>query len=376
MATATANPPAVVEKKEVTAIVVDKFTPPAVFFEDGLGTKDQWVAACNVFYPEAASLQTIVTVFRYCAARKIDIMTKPFFIVTIENVDNIWPSIVFNRILAHRTGEYAGQEKPVWGPVIQVKFGNDVYDVPEYCEVTVYRERFGRRESYTGISWAKEAVMLKDGKPNKMWAKRYRGQMEKCAEALALKKGFPEEVGSEPTVEEMGEHEGYNEIEEVKKRATVRAAKKSKESDAIQTDYVEVNAEAEGEEETQSSFEPPAEDPKQIEAKPEPIKLVVPTADDKMAARIEIAQEKGNTAKAEQLKDDQRMLDGLPATVEPQKLIIVGMKTGWKAAQTKAYVLEKLKYPFEEWKTKMTREEFDELMVFFANNKPEESKPA
>ena len=36
-----------------------------------------------------------------------------------------------------------------------------------------------------------------------MWTKRKRGQLSKCAEAGALRKAFPEEVGNEYTVEEM-----------------------------------------------------------------------------------------------------------------------------------------------------------------------------
>ena len=36
-----------------------------------------------------------------------------------------------------------------------------------------------------------------------MWKKRPFGQLEKCAEALALRKAFPEAVGAQPTAEEM-----------------------------------------------------------------------------------------------------------------------------------------------------------------------------
>lgn len=39
--------------------------------------------------------------------------------------------------------------------------------------------------------------------PNTMWAKRPRGQIAKCAEAQALRKAFPEAIGSLPTAEEM-----------------------------------------------------------------------------------------------------------------------------------------------------------------------------
>ena len=38
---------------------------------------------------------------------------------------------------------------------------------------------------------------------NAMWQKRPRGQIEKCAEAAALRKAFPEELGNDMTREEM-----------------------------------------------------------------------------------------------------------------------------------------------------------------------------
>src|SRR6185369_500402 len=37
----------------------------------------------------------------------------------------------------------------------------------------------------------------------KMWQERPEGQLEKCAEAAALRRAFPEEIGNELTAEEM-----------------------------------------------------------------------------------------------------------------------------------------------------------------------------
>jgi hypothetical protein len=42
----------------------------------------------------------------------------------------------------------------------------------------------------------------KDGSPNSMWQKRPRGQLDKCAEAAALRAAFPEELGDDPTSDE------------------------------------------------------------------------------------------------------------------------------------------------------------------------------
>ena len=39
--------------------------------------------------------------------------------------------------------------------------------------------------------------------PNHVWERRPDGQLEKCAEAAALRRAFPEELGNEYTAEEM-----------------------------------------------------------------------------------------------------------------------------------------------------------------------------
>jgi hypothetical protein len=47
------------------------------------------------------------------------------------------------------------------------------------------------------------ATVGKSEVPNDMWAKRPRGQLDKCVEAAALRKAFPEELGNTYAAEEM-----------------------------------------------------------------------------------------------------------------------------------------------------------------------------
>jgi hypothetical protein len=51
--------------------------------------------------------------------------------------------------------------------------------------------------------------------PNSMWAKRTRGQIEKCAEAGALRKAFPEELGNEYSAEEMEGQRFWHEMRDI-----------------------------------------------------------------------------------------------------------------------------------------------------------------
>lgn len=83
-------------------------------------------------------------------------------------------------------------------------------EYPEYCIVTVKRIVKGnivsfKAKEYWIENYAKKSKDSRD--PNQMWFDRPRGQLAKCAEAQALRKGFPEScIGI--TKEEMeGKHE-------------------------------------------------------------------------------------------------------------------------------------------------------------------------
>jgi hypothetical protein len=54
------------------------------------------------------------------------------------------------------------------------------------------------------VKWLEAyATIGRSDLPNEMWQSRPEGQIEKCAEAAALRKAFPEELGNELTAEEM-----------------------------------------------------------------------------------------------------------------------------------------------------------------------------
>ncbi len=53
------------------------------------------------------------------------------------------------------------------------------------------------------VYWEEAFASDKAGLPNTMWQKRPRGQLDKCVEAAALRKAFPEELGNTYVAEEM-----------------------------------------------------------------------------------------------------------------------------------------------------------------------------
>lgn len=160
----------------------------------------------RVHFSEVAKLETIIHVANLCKEKQLDILAKPFHVVTIKGKDYIWASIALYRIIAHRTGQYIGLDAPEYGPTIKIQKWN--VEVPEWCQVTVHRLVNGRDCAFTQRVYYREQVVTHNGAPNDMWDRRPMGQMAKGAESAALRAAFPE-IGTEPTIEEMEgrEHE-------------------------------------------------------------------------------------------------------------------------------------------------------------------------
>lgn len=180
-----------------------------------------WSTLQNSVFPGAKD-ESIILAIDYCKARKLDILKKPCHIVPMQVTlsgekekgsdgkfhdkkvwrDVIMPGIYEQRITAFRTGQMAGQDEPVFGETISFKG----VEAPDWCRVTVYRFINGERCAFSHTEYFSEAcAKTSEGKINSMWTKRPRGQLAKCAEAGALRKAFPDELGGVITVEELNE---------------------------------------------------------------------------------------------------------------------------------------------------------------------------
>lgn len=170
-----------------------------------------WTTLQNSVFPGAKD-ESILLAVDYCKARKLDILKKPCHIVPMSVTDAktgnknwrdvIMPGIYEQRITAFRTGQMAGQDEPVFGDTVTFRG----IEAPEWCRVTVYRFINNERCAFSHTEYFCEAcATTKEGKPNSMWSNRPRGQLAKCAEAGALRKAFPDELGGVITTDEVNE---------------------------------------------------------------------------------------------------------------------------------------------------------------------------
>jgi phage recombination protein Bet len=174
----------------------------------------QWKVLVEAVWPEAQSVDSVAMALSYCKARNLDPLKRVVHIVPVWNtakgkiVDTIWPSIAEARTTATRTKGYAGRDMTAFGPEqtrawTPAKGEGERIEItfPEWAQVTVYRIIGGVRCAFAGPQtfWMETYASTKGGCPNSMWQKRPHGQLDKCAEAAALRAAFPEELGDEWT---------------------------------------------------------------------------------------------------------------------------------------------------------------------------------
>ena len=134
-------------------------------------------------------------------------LARQIYCVKIGGKVTIQASIDGLRLVAQRTGEYAGQDEP--------EFIEEGADHPSIAKVTVYKfSKSGNRyAAATGVAYWSE-YCPPTGR-DFMWKKMPHTMLSKVAEALALRKAFPQELSGIYSAEEMSQ------AQEVSQKGTV-----------------------------------------------------------------------------------------------------------------------------------------------------------
>lgn len=179
----------------------------------------QWRTMVNNLFP-GADVHSVLMVWDYCVARKLDPLKKPCHIVPMsvkdaktgeyEWRDVVMPGIYEYRTTAMRTQLYLGHTEPMYG---EIKTHKGV-DAPEWCSMVMRRwnEKAGREVEFPVKVFFREcAGSKKNGALNERWVTAPIQMLTKVCEAAGLREAFPDELGGEHTADEMEGQTVYDE---------------------------------------------------------------------------------------------------------------------------------------------------------------------
>lgn len=253
------------------AIIAPPRLPYHAAIEQRFGVdKAAWKALVEAVFPSAKTTDAVILALSYCKARKLDPFKRCVHIVPIWDnnarayTETVWPGIAEHRITAMRTGLFGGADPAAFGETVTRTFSgetkngaiNVAMEFPAWCQMTLYRMVDGQRCPVPGprVYWLETFSKLgKANVPNDRWQRAPFQMIEKCAEAAALRRAFPEEYGDEHTAEEIGvvqRDRAANDAELVRDtprptRAEVRAGKAAPVVDADTGEVVREPTEAE-----------------------------------------------------------------------------------------------------------------------------------
>lgn len=206
-------------------------------------TEDQVGLIKKQFAPSATDAELQLFLYQ-CRQTGLNPMTRQIYCIHRAGKMTVQTSIDGFRVIAERSGVYAGQDEP--------EFTEDEKGNIIKCKVTVYKfSANGQRyPAAVGVAYWSEYAQQ-----SPMWTKMKHTMLAKCAEALALRKAFPQDLSGLYTSDEMqqadagyttaslvDEREAQYQNAEPAKKITIKEAKgQAEEIKAAITDLLDCN---------------------------------------------------------------------------------------------------------------------------------------
>ena len=157
------------------------------------------------------SEQDVTAFFGLCKAQGLNPFKRQAYLIGYDSKNGPTFTTIVGidgfRKIAHATGQYIGRD--------QTKFGFTKDGKVFQASVIVRRLVNNKECAFTSTVFYDEAVQTDyNGNPNSIWKKRPKGQLDKCAEAAALRIAFPDDFSGVYTIAEDWRKEEEEEEEE------------------------------------------------------------------------------------------------------------------------------------------------------------------
>ena len=165
---------------------------------DQSGWNDKQLAVLKTLGVQGAGQGDLDIFFNYCQRTGLDPFARQIYMIQRGGKWGIQASIDGLRIVAQRSGNYGGQTSAEWCG--QDGKWTDVWlesTPPKAARVGIYYKDVAN-PTYAVAKWDSYAVAQ-----NPIWKKMPDLMLAKCAEALALRKAFPNDLSGIYTSEEM-----------------------------------------------------------------------------------------------------------------------------------------------------------------------------
>lgn len=163
---------------------------------------DKQLAALKQIGLENAPKGELGVFLHYCQRTGLDPFARQIYMIARGGKYTIQASIDGLRIVAQRSGRYLGQTSTLWCGEDGV--WKDVWlekTPPVAAKVGVYVQ--GNEHPTYAVAKFESYAVAYNGKLSGLWAKMPDLMIAKCAEALALRKAFPQDLSGVYTSEEM-----------------------------------------------------------------------------------------------------------------------------------------------------------------------------